>query len=324
MSGACLPDTALARLMPMHVLLSAQGRVTGHGPTLTKLSQGKPLTGMDFFTAFDLRRPGGMVDMAGLIARAGERLHVTLRDLPDTVLRGLVVPQDAGQGALINLSFGIGIVDAVKIHALNDADFAPTDLAIEMLYLVEAKSAVMNELRDLNIRLQGAKVMAEEQAMTDTLTGLRNRRAFDLGLSRQITQGMPFALMHVDLDFFKAVNDTLGHAAGDHVLTEVARILTDETRLGDTVARVGGDEFVVLLPMITDPARLLHVANRIIDRLSRPIPWQDQTCRIAASIGMTLSGSYTRADPLRMLHDADTALYAAKRAGRGRAVLHQP
>lgn len=143
-------------------------------------------------------------------------------------------------GAFLNLSFGIGVAEAVRRHALTVEDFAATDLTVEMLYLVEAKTAVMDELRNLNRRLQGAKVAAEEQALTDQLTGLRNRRALDLQMKALIRLGASFGLMHIDLDFFKQVNDTLGHAAGDHVLREVARVLTQETRATDMAARVGG------------------------------------------------------------------------------------
>ena len=151
-------------------------------------------------------------------------------------------------------------------YALVSSDFAATDLAIEMLYLVEAKSAAMEASRKLNLRLQGAMIAAEEQAFTDTLTGLKNRRAMDHVLARLIEAGREFALMHIDLDFFKAVNDTLGHAAGDHVLQNVARIMVEETRSDDTVARVGGDEFVILFDGLTDRETLVRVAERIIQK----------------------------------------------------------
>ena len=326
MTGAApitLTSAALSQVMPMHLILASDGRILGYGPTLGKLAGEIQVFGRDFFDIFDLRRPGGLRDIDSLISRAGERLHLTMRNRPDAGLRGIAVPLHDGAGVLVNLSFGIGVVDAVRNHALTDDDFAPTDLTVEMLYLVEAKSAVMTELRDLNVRLQGAKVVAEEQALTDTLTGLRNRRALDAVMGVLCRQVVPFGLMHLDLDFFKTVNDTLGHAAGDHVLVEVARVLTDETRAGDTVARVGGDEFVLILHHLADPSRLMHVAGRIIDRLSRPIPYQGHDCRIAASLGVTLSTLYARVDPDQMLKDADAALYAAKRMGRGRAVLHK-
>lgn len=128
------------------------------------------------------------------------------------------------------------MVQAVRAHGLTGSDFAPTDLAVEMLYLVEAQSAAFRESRGLNDRLHGQKIAAEEQAYTDTLTGLKNRRAMDLSLAKCLSSGARFALLNLDLDYFKNVNDTLGHAAGDHVLQVVAKILLEETRQNDSIA----------------------------------------------------------------------------------------
>lgn len=313
-----LHAAALDLMMPMHVHLSDLGRITGFGPTLQKLSGGMSLVGRDFFHVFEVRRPANVTSMEKLVACLGQRLHLSMRGRAGVEFRGLAVP-DAGAGVLLNLSFGIGVVDAVRTHALTDADFAPTDLAIEMLYLVEAKHAVLDEFKRLNHRLEGARSQAEEQALTDTLTGLRNRRALDMALGAACAGPQEFALMHIDLDHFKAVNDTLGHAAGDAVLREVARVLRAETRMGDTVARVGGDEFVILLPQMTDKAVLVQVAERIISRLCQPIVFEDTQCRIGASVGLTISTGYTLRDADRMIADADQALYAAKRAGRAQA-----
>ena len=192
---------------------------------------------------------------------------------------------------------------------------------MELLYLFEANAAVRSELSALNERLEGARSAAEEQALTDTLTGLRNRRAMDIALDAMLADGMPFALLHLDLDFFKAVNDTHGHAAGDHVLRAAASALTSATRTGDTVARVGGDEFVVLLPGQTDALRLQGIADRIIARLEVPIAFEGQICRISGSIGITTTLRFAQASAEAMLADADLALYASKRAGRGRATI---
>ena len=200
---------------------------------------------------------------------------------------------------------------------LTASDFAQTDLAIELLYLVEAKSAVLEETKQLNQRLQGAKVAAEEQAFTDTLTGLGNRRAMDQVLARMLRSGAPFALMHLDLDYFKSVNDTLGHAAGDEVLRRVGEILTDETRGHDIAARAGGDEFVVVLEGESDPKVLKILSDRIIARLEEPIPFDGTLCKISGSIGATTSRSYRYPAIDQLLHDADVALYAAKDAGKG-------
>ena len=125
-------------------------------------------------------------------------------------------------------------------HALSGADFPVTDLAVELLFLVEANTAAMEASRHLNLRLQGAKIGAEEQAYTDTLTGLKNRRALEHILARLRITHASFALLRLDLDCFKSVNDTRGHSAGDHVLQQVAHRMVHETRDSDTIARVGG------------------------------------------------------------------------------------
>ena len=190
-----------------------------------------------------------------------------------------------------------------------------------MLYLVEAKSAAMEASRKLNLRLQGAKVAAEEQAFTDTLTGLRNRRAMDRVLTRMMETEQDFALMNLDLDYFKAVNDNLGHAAGDYVLQRVAQIMVNETRGEDTIVRTGGDEFVLIFARLTNRPRVSEIADRLIARLEEPIDFNGQTCRISASIGATLSCDYKMPALEQMMDDADVALYEAKRRGRGQHVL---
>jgi len=317
----------LDRLMPLHLRLDGSGLIVSTGPTLAKLVPGNALIGADFFACFVVRRLALLTGLADLRLYAGEQLHLTLT-LPGQarpeVFRGLALPVDAGQGMLVNLSFGIGVIDAVRLHTLTHADFAPTDLAVEMLFVVEAKTAVMGAWKALTLREQGAKRAAEEQALTDPLTGLRNRRALDLGLADLTRSGARFGLMHLDLDFFKQVNDTHGHAAGDHVLREVAAVLRGETRSGDTVARVGGDEFVIIFNGLDDDLTLSLVARRIIERLTQPIDFEGRECRISASIGVTVSTHYDAPDGEKMLSDADEATYASKRAGRARACFHAP
>ncbi len=306
----------LEHLSPMFVLLDATGNIRRVGPTLQKLRPDQPLPGRAFLELFELKRPRTVSSFDGLLAASGAKLHLQFRDTPHTALKGAIVALPEGKGAIVNLSFGISVLDAVRDYALNSADFSATDLTIELLYLVEAKSAAMEASRTLNLRLQGAMIAAEEQAFTDTLTGLKNRRALDHVLERMIASGKSFALMNLDLDFFKAVNDTLGHAAGDHVLQQAARIMVEETRNEDIVARVGGDEFVLIFDGLQDPARLQRIADRLIERLEVPIAFGDRTCRISASAGTVIRAGYGISQAAQLLHEADLALYSAKRAGR--------
>ncbi|MBT6533704.1 MAG: GGDEF domain-containing protein [Marinovum sp.] len=184
-----------------------------------------------------------------------------------------------------------------------------------MLYLLEAKNAAMAASRTLNQRLQGAKIAAEEQAFTDTLTGLKNRRALNLVLARLSGAKVPFTVMQLDLDYFKAVNDTYGHAAGDHVLRVAAWILVEETRAEDTVVRLGGDEFALVFYNVINATRLAKLSQRIIERLEQPVPFQNNICRISGSIGIAVFDRRSEASPEVMLEQSDQALYASKKAG---------
>lgn len=312
-------------LCPMHAIVDASGRLVSVGPTLKKLRPNLTWEGKRFFRVFDLSRPRWVRSMEDLLQTAGAKLHLQFRDTPQTSLKGVLVPLPEGKGAMINLSFGISVLEAVRDYDLTSADFSPTDLTIEMLYLVEAKSAAMEASRQLNLRLQGAKIAAEEQAFTDTLTGLKNRRAMDHILGRLIGSGSDFAVMHVDLDFFKEVNDTMGHAAGDAVLQNVAKVMVDCTRQTDTVARVGGDEFVMLFEGVSEPKVLDSLAHRLISRLEEPVPFGGKMCKVSASAGTTMSVWNTEPfDAAEILHQADLALYAAKRAGRSRHCFYAP
>jgi diguanylate cyclase (GGDEF)-like protein/PAS domain S-box-containing protein len=162
-------------------------------------------------------------------------------------------------------------------------------------------------------------------ALSDPLTGLPNRRGLTDHLGRLAADAdRTLAVMHVDLDRFKAVNDTLGHAAGDHVLLEAARLLRDETRADDLVARVGGDEFVVVVRGADPGGEAAEAAERLTRRLSEPMAFGEITCRIGASVGIALWRPSAQPDPERVLADADIALYEAKRAGRGRWRRFEP
>src|SRR5207245_2856842 len=175
-------------------------------------------------------------------------------------------------------------------------------------------------------RTRPACKQAEQQllheALHDALTDLPNRAYFVERVSQALARlrrdrDYRFAVLFVDLDDFKGVNDRLGHAAGDHLLTEIAARLRTCVRPADVVARLGGDEFTLLLEEITGLPDGERAARRIQDALAVPVSLAGQDIVANASIGVVLSGSQY-AQPQDLLHDADLAMYHAKQQGRAR------
>ncbi|MGQ0652342.1 MAG: EAL domain-containing protein [Betaproteobacteria bacterium] len=156
-------------------------------------------------------------------------------------------------------------------------------------------------------------------AQFDVLTGLPNRALLADRLSQAIVQAQrharPLGVLFIDLDDFKSVNDTLGHAGGDELLKETARRLQSAVRQGDTVARISGDEFAVILADLAQPDHAAHVARKIIERLAEPVEIRGQEAFVTASIGIAaFPGDGTDAETL--LGAADAAMYRAKQSGR--------
>jgi len=196
--------------------------------------------------------------------------------------------------------------------------FGPRDL--EMAAMLASEGAMA---------LENARLYQEIQhrALHDGLTGLANRLLFRDRVANAIERasgrdGRPFAVVFIDLDDFKTLNDTLGHARGDDILVAVARRVAATLRPNDTAARLGGDEFAVLLDGIRDEEMALSIAVRLADTLREPMEIAGIRTIVAASIGVALSGTFGEtADDL--LRNADVAMYAAKASSRGRAqVFH--
>jgi diguanylate cyclase (GGDEF)-like protein/PAS domain S-box-containing protein len=163
------------------------------------------------------------------------------------------------------------------------------------------------------------------QALHDPLTGLANQVLFRQALQHALAtaaDGRSVALMFVDLDDFKAVNDTLGHSSGDLLLVEVADRLRSVVRATDTVARLGGDEFVVLLVDIEDQESAIDVARRTMEALVPPVELPQDTVCVGASIGVAVAEPNMDADGL--LRSADLAMYHAKQSGRNQFRLYTP
>jgi diguanylate cyclase (GGDEF)-like protein/PAS domain S-box-containing protein len=169
-----------------------------------------------------------------------------------------------------------------------------------------------------NRELETTKAKIEHNALHDFLTNLPNRRYLDEKLMHRdagCEQGL--AILHLDLDRFKEINDTLGHQAGDSILTHVAKVLRDSVRKGDFVARIGGDEFVIMADFDGHSEALTELAERVISRLRQPVQYKGTTCRIGASIGIAFDAD-RRVDAKQLLLNSDIALYRAKSRGRNR------
>jgi len=162
----------------------------------------------------------------------------------------------------------------------------------------------------------------QHRALHDALTGLANRRLFVERLEAAVAECAPgdaVGVLYLDLDGFKAVNDTLGHAAGDELLCRVADLLGRGVRPGDTVARLGGDEFAVVCTGAGGPADAQAVGARLLQALAAPVVLEGGQARVGASIGVALGAAGASAEGL--LRAADAAMYEAKRAGKGRVVV---
>ena len=180
-------------------------------------------------------------------------------------------------------------------------------------------------LRDTTDR-KGMEEQLKRMALHDPLTLLANRSLFRDRVEHAVAvskrNGRSVAVMFVDLDNFKRINDSFGHAAGDRVLHKSAQRLVKATRNGDTVARLGGDEFAVLLENLTGREPVMEIAARIVESLQEPLDLPGADARIAASVGIAFSSADDGVEEL--MRNADVAMYAAKSAGKGRYMVFEP
>ena len=189
-----------------------------------------------------------------------------------------------------------------------------------------AVEGIVATCRDITQRKQYDRELSR-LAFSDTLTGLPNRALMTdrltHALARADRQERQVAVLFLDLDRFKVVNDSLGHASGDGLLVEVAQRISSCLRTGDTAARLGGDEFTVLLEDVDDPRQAVEVAQRIAESLRKPVVLDGREVFVSASIGIAMSSPHvTAADSV--LRNADLALYRAKADGRARHAVFDP
>lgn len=195
-------------------------------------------------------------------------------------------------------------------------------------YLVKGEITASLLERSIRYSLERTRLLEQIRAMslTDDLTGLANRRLFrdrvEHALTRRVRTGVAMSVLFLDIDNFKAVNDTLGHAEGDRLLVGVAERLRTCVRASDTVARPGGDEFAILLEDATEPNDALRVARRITEAMRQPIRLPDREVFASCSIGVANAEKGLSGDDL--LRHADVAMYMAKGDEKGSFRVFEP
>jgi diguanylate cyclase (GGDEF)-like protein len=252
-------------------------------------------------------------------ARLGEALEELDRSGFDVVLLDLSLPDSSGFETVERVRMAVPQMPVVVLSGRDDEQIALRALQGGAEdYLVKGQGD--GDLIARAIRYAIERKKAEERlaylAQYDPLTGLANRALFhdrlEQALARAARSGDAVALLFVDLDRFKAVNDTVGHAGGDQFLQEVAWRIAGRVRESDTVARLGGDEFAIILEDLQDARDAAKVARDLLTRLSQPVALDGYEIPVSASIGIAVRPP---SDGDRLLKDADAAMYRAKRMG---------
>ncbi|WP_137844950.1 EAL domain-containing protein [Microbacterium sp. 2FI] len=255
-------------------------------------------------------------------------LHPTMRTLSERAIESRVALSDRLTVALAVATFVAFVGLTVKyLLGIPVDDWLIGVMALVLMGLAIARMKIsLNQIAATNQILTKTQASLEYQATHDALTGLPNRahavQLIRAALSGAAVSDSRVALLFLDLDGFKRINDTLGHGAGDDVLRAVAGRLRDSVRADDISCRLGGDEFVVLLAPLTDESDAVAVATRLVPILSAPVTVADQqNVAVGVSIGVALSHDRdTTTDQL--LNEADRALYRAKQSGRGRVSIY--
>jgi diguanylate cyclase (GGDEF)-like protein len=303
--GASFAADGLRRKAPTKLLFNGCQyaiTVTAAAVVLSALT-GVPRTEADFHFAQE--------DLPGILAAATVFFLVN-SSLVATVIalvQGLRVGRYLVEDSMFQVSTGglmLGLAPMVTLAA----DFALPSVALLFLPL-------------LAVHRGGREAIAKEhQSLHDALTGLPNRTLFRDRIEHAVRAGRSGAVMLIDLDHFKEINDTLGHHAGDRLLQEVSQRLRSSLAEHDTVARLGGDEFGVLLPGLPSQDDASAVARRLLGRLREPFSIDGLTLEVDASIGIACAPAHGEAVE-QLIQRADIAMYAAKEGGRGYMLFEQ-
>jgi len=231
---------------------------------------------------------------------------------------------DEPQEQMKDISIYDGVVQAQEFRK-SDGSLCFVDISAVIINWLGADAALFS-LRDVTEKKQ-----AEERilflSLHDNLTGLPNRNLFVERLKQALALASrhekKVALLYVDLDKFKPINDTLGHKAGDTALITAARRMKSCIREVDTVARVGGDEFVIILQDIVESEGAVVAAQKVIEKMTKPFKIKKNTCALGASIGISIFPDHGQ-DVDTLMKNADQAMYAAKKIGGNNCRVFKP
>ncbi len=241
-------------------------------------------------------------------------------------INDLIVPEELREEAaeLSQAIFGDRMTEHETTRKRSDGSAVEVSIVGYPIEVLDRRIGAFNIYSDITQR-KNAERKLFHHAFHDALTGLPNRMLLNERLERALrrverTPEYRFALLFIDLDRFKVINDSLGHRAGDDLLIEMAKRLEKAVRPGDTTARLGGDEFTVILDSLSDPADATRIAERILDLLGEPFQAGGEEVANTCSIGVAYSSPrYENAEDL--VRDADIAMYRAKAAGKARYAI---
>lgn len=242
-----------------------------------------------------------------------EELAIRCLENPGVMIESLDVTGSDQYAVAVPLTKDEQNIGAVCVF--RSADMPALDSTV-----LETIKTVSLHLSNVLVRLDLTKAL-QHQAFHDQLTHLPNRAKFELELQATLDSGVPGALLFIDLDGFKSVNDTLGHGVGDQLLSHVSKRLSSKLKHGDTLARMGGDEFAVILRGSNDVASVTVCANRLLSTLSRNFDIQNAQLNVGASIGFSRFPQ-DGATVDKLLRNADVAMYEAKNSGKGCVLMY--
>ena len=352
------PDTRYCEELPLTVRGEPRGELVVDGPVPLNASQRSALESLATSVSLalesaalseDLHRRESEARFSSLVARSSDLITVVSADgkvlyqspsierilgfaaddVSATLFEDLVIPGDRGLLRKVLQTTG----DGARSHAF-DCTLSHRDgralkfeiVATDLLDDEHVRGIVLNG-RDVSERARFEEELAH-QAFHDTVTGLPNRALFadrvEHALARAVREGTSIAVIFLDLDDFKTINDSLGHAAGDRVLLEVGKRLGTSIRASDTAARFGGDEFAVLLEGVESAQEAADTAERIIESLAAPLSVEHKELVTRASMGISMVAGEAATDAEEMIRNADAAMYIAKRDGKGGYRLFEP